>query len=159
MNKRPARPPRSLPDQEPVLSTQANRSHGILRQVAARAGARLPGSGTVPCVDSSHSRWPCEAVLTGSSVATVLPASRRSHPGAAWHAPAGSGAAGRAPSRRRGPPPRAIEPRDASRDIRRLFGARSCRFVELPPRMDPTHLDNLLLPEEFIVSAVGVGAT
>ncbi len=51
-----------------------------------------------------------------------------------------------------------VEPGDAGQDVRRLFGARRCRFVELPPRVRPTaHLDNALFSEEFIVAAVGVG--
>ena len=51
-----------------------------------------------------------------------------------------------------------VEPGDAGQDVRRLFGARRCRFVKLLPRVSPaSHLDDVLYSEEFIVAAVGVG--
>jgi hypothetical protein len=50
-----------------------------------------------------------------------------------------------------------VEPGDAGQGVRRLFRARSGRFVELPPHVSPAaHLDNALFFEELIVAAVGV---
>ena len=51
-----------------------------------------------------------------------------------------------------------VEPGDPGQDICCLFGARSCRFVELPSSMSPaTDLDDAFFPEELIIATVCIG--
>jgi hypothetical protein len=144
--------------EEPVLPTQGDRAHGVFRQVVVRPEPpvfQVAAQG-LSLIQGVIDRLP-KRFRRGrlrSERFKLLEDSRKERcgmllpeeaPFLGFHVGAGGLHL-------------VVEPGDAGQDVRRLFRTGCCRFVELPPGMSPAaHLEDVLLFEELIVTAVGVG--